>query len=305
MAVLSVDVARQVGYLSPIGKNNEAIMVAFSSLVIGQTYDRPFLARLWGYQSYNAISRGVFTPRDQGILVFFVTVEKQESLTQYEDRIDNDMLFWEGEKEHGSDERILSRKDEIHVFFRERHHQDFTYKGRAILGNFRVYSDRPSHFSFRLPDVALPEIATVAEAAPAYIPENTVRAAVIASRVGQGRFRDASIDIWKTCCVSGFTKEDILIASHIKPWKVADNRERLDGYNSLLLVPTYDKLFDRGYIGFDSDGLITISEKIDMADVRKTGLDESSRLAAIPEETIPYLLYHQRYIFDLVQGKEA
>ena len=30
--------------------------------------------------------------------------------------------------------------------------------------------------------------------------------------------------------------------SHIKPWRDADNQERLDAYNGLLLLPNYDKL---------------------------------------------------------------
>ena len=73
-------------------------MVDFSSLTIGHKYSRPTLAKIWGYKSYNAFGRGVFTPRDQNIIVFFITKEKQESLTQYEDHIDTDILFWEGEK---------------------------------------------------------------------------------------------------------------------------------------------------------------------------------------------------------------
>jgi putative restriction endonuclease len=280
-------------------------MVRFDTLVVGKQYDRPYLARLWGYLTYNAISRGVVTPRDQNAIVFFVTKEKQESLTQYVDRIDNDLLFWEGEQGHGSDGRIAAGRDEIHVFYRERHHQDFAYKGRAILGSYRIYSDRPSRFSFQLVDLALPESEFVAEPVPAYFPATTERSAIIASRIGQGQFRDESLRIWHTCCVSGFTKAPILVASHIKPWRVADNRERLDGYNSLLLVPTYDKLFDKGYIGFDENGRITISEKIGMEDIRKTGLDENTRLSAVPDKSMPYLAYHQQYIFDLVEQADA
>ena len=276
-------------------------MVHFNGLIIGKEYDRPFLARLWGYQTYNAISRGVITPRGQNVIILFITKEKQESLTQYEDHIDNDLLFWEGEEGHGNDARIAARQDEIHVFYRDRHHQNFIYKGRALLGNYRLLKNSPSKFSFQLLDLAPALSDFVAEDVPIYAPEYTERAAIVASRVGQGRFRDESLRIWRTCCVSGFTKEPILVASHIKPWRASDNRERLDGYNSLLLVPTYDKLFDKGYIGFDIDGRITISDKIDMADVRKVGLDDTTRLLRLPEKTLHYLQYHKKYIFDLVE----
>jgi hypothetical protein len=225
-------------------------MVDFSNLIVGREYDRPQLAELWGYETYNAISRGVVSPKGQALLIFFITKEKQESLTQYIDHIDNDMLFWEGEKGHGNDKRIVSQKDEIRVFHRDRHHQDFTYKGKALLEKYRLYSDRPSCFSFRLVDLTpVVELETVAETSPAYIAFSTVRSAVIASRIGQGRFRDESLKIWKNCCISGLTKENVLIASHIKPWRVSDNRERLDGYNSLLLYPSILSILT---VGIDS-----------------------------------------------------
>ncbi|OHE63513.1 MAG: hypothetical protein A2Y36_18185 [Treponema sp. GWA1_62_8] len=92
---------------------------------------------------------------------------------------------------------------------------------------------------------------------------NTERSSVVASRVGQGRFRDESIRIWRTCCVSGFTKEQILIASHIKPWRVSDNRERLDVYNLLLLVPTYDR------------SLLRVSQNGDQATLRFLGTNSA------------------------------
>lgn len=276
-------------------------MVDFNGLVIGKEYDRPFLADKWGYQSWSAIGRGVVTPRDQSIIVFFITEEKQESLTQYVDHIDNDVLFWEGEKAHGSDSRIVEGHDEIHVFFRKRHHSNFAYIGRAHLLKYGLFNDKPSRFSFQLIDLARSYMEDAAEAAPEYIPETTEREIAAKVRIGQGKFRENSIKLWHTCCISGVTKEPILIASHIKPWRVANNAERLDGYNSLLLVPTYDRLFDKGYIGFDGNGRITISGKIDMDDVKRCGLDESSHLVEVPDRCMPYLEYHQRYVFDLVE----
>lgn len=276
-------------------------MVDFNGLIVGKEYTRPYLAKLWNYRTFNAISRGVITPRDQSSIILFITKDNQETLTQYVDRIDNDQLFWEGEIGHGSDNRIVAQRDEIHVFYRILHHQNFVYKGRAVLRKFRLYSDRPSRFNFQLIDMAQSDIDIVAQAAPEYFPAITEREAIVTSRVGQDLFRQKSIQIWQTCCISGFTKRCILTASHIKPWRASDNKERVDGYNSLLLVPTYDRLFDKGYIGFDENGRITISDKIDMNDVRKTGLDEGSHLRMVPEKTMQYLKYHHNYIFDLVE----
>jgi len=57
--------------------------VNFKSLEFGKSYERPFLAKLWGYQSFHAISKGVVTPAGTKYIIFFVTKEKQEALTQY------------------------------------------------------------------------------------------------------------------------------------------------------------------------------------------------------------------------------
>lgn len=276
-------------------------MIDFSGLIVGSQYDRPYLAKIWGYQSFNAISRGVFTPANQNIIVLFVTREKQQALTQYEDHVEQDTLFWEGEKGHGSDKRIIEKKDTIHVFFREKHHSDFIYEGRAVLQRFHLFSDRPSKFSFTLIDRAVSEFDIVAEISQQYVTDKTEKDAIISARLGQGYYRQESIKLWKQCCVTGFSKPNILIASHIKPWKNSDNSERMNPYNSLLLVPTLDKLFDRGYIGFGPDGKIQISQKISEDDCSRIHLTPELRIYSVPEKTKPFLEYHKEYVFDMME----
>ncbi len=48
-------------------------MINFEAIKIGNKYNRPALAKLWGYKSFNAISRGVFSPQGMDILIFFIT----------------------------------------------------------------------------------------------------------------------------------------------------------------------------------------------------------------------------------------
>ncbi|ETZ21794.1 hypothetical protein N824_26520 [Pedobacter sp. V48] len=55
-----------------------AINVDFRNVVVGDSYDRPTLAQLWGYQSHQAISRGVVTPVNSKTIVLFVTKDKQQ-----------------------------------------------------------------------------------------------------------------------------------------------------------------------------------------------------------------------------------
>lgn len=275
-------------------------MIDFSSLIVGKEYDRPTLAKLWGYKSHHGFSKGVFTPAGMNMLVFFVTKEKQESLTQYEDHIEQDILFWEGEEKHRTDERIISKKDIIYVFYRDIHHSNFIYEGRADLRGYKLFNDRPSKFTFLLIDRAVSPHSLVQEIKLTYGLSETEKEAIIKSRRGQGAYRTNSIRLWKNCSVTGFTKSNILIASHIKPWKVSTNNERVDHFNSLLLVPTIDKLFDKGYIGFEPNGKILISEKIATNDLKRIGISTDLRLRQVPEETRNYLQYHCEYRFDLL-----
>jgi len=78
----------------------------------------------------------------------------------------------------------------------------------------------------------------------------------IETRLGQGRYRIQLIDIWRKCSVTEFDRLDLLIASHIKPWKVSSEKERIDPFNGLLLTPNLDKLFDLGR----STGNVTLVE---------------------------------------------
>lgn len=276
-------------------------MIGFQGISVGGKYDRPTLATLWGYESFNAISRGVITPKNQKIVVLFITKEKQECMTQYEDHIHDDILFWEGEKRHGSDERIIKGDDEIHIFYRERHHSDFTYEGRAILKSYRIYNDRPSKFVFRLADkIDYPDM--VAEVQHQYGLSQTEKEDIVKARVGQGLYRKEAIKLWHTCSVTGFSKNEVLIASHIKPWKFSNNTERISPYNSLLLVPTIDKLFDKGYVGFETNGRILLSDRIDAGDWKKININNELSLRMVPEETTRYLEYHREYIFDMVDN---
>lgn len=95
-------------------------------------------------------------------------------------------------------------------------------------------------------------------AADETVPE-TERTAIIRSRVGQGPFKERVTRIESRCRVTGVDKLAHLVASHCKPWRDATNEERLDGENGLLLTPSIDHLFDRGFIGFEDGGQLILS----------------------------------------------
>ena len=85
------------------------------------------------------------------------------------------------------------------------------------------------------------------------IPE-TDRLAIVRARNGQGLFKDRVGKIESKCRITGVENPVHLVASHCKPWRDSSNEERLNGENGLLLTPSIDHLFDRGFIGFENNG---------------------------------------------------
>jgi putative restriction endonuclease len=67
-----------------------------------------------------------------------------------------------------------------------------------------------------------------------------------------------------------------LIASHRKPWRDATNEERLNGENGLLLTPSIDHLFDRGFIGFEDNGKLIISPVAHRPSLQRMGIDTAN-----------------------------
>lgn len=118
------------------------------------------------------------------------------------------------------------------------------------------------------------------------------RTALIEARIGQGRYRANLLDYWNSqCAVTGCDMPELLIASHIKPWRDSDNKEKLDVYNGLLLSPTYDKLFDKFLISFNEEGEIMISELLSEENQERLGITGEEHVELAPEHQY-YIEYH-------------
>ena len=125
----------------------------------------------------------------------------------------------------------------------------------------------------------------------------TERLALAKARVGQGMFRDALISYWSKCAVTGCREEGLLRASHIRPWAGATVEERLGLYNGLLLAPHIDAAFDAGFISFDDEGRILVSNRLSEEDARALGIHAEMRLSRIEEGHKKYLAYHRAHCF--------
>jgi len=130
------------------------------------------------------------------------------------------------------------------------------------------------------------------------LPETT-RRAVIQARRGQGLFKQRVLEIESRCRLTGVDRVEHLRASHCKPWRDANNNERLDGENGLLLTPDADHLFDRGFISFDGDGKVLVSPVAHVPSLVKMGLDPQtiSSVGSFSEGQRAYLSFHRESVF--------
>jgi uncharacterized protein DUF3427 len=127
--------------------------ISFAKIKVGSEYSRHELARLWGYKAYQALARGVVTPRSDNKIVLFITEEKQESAEQYKDSLKGSILEWEGPNDHFAEQRMVSAArsgEEIHVFYRDRHHTEFRYIGQAKVKSTTLRIGTPSSFTFEV-----------------------------------------------------------------------------------------------------------------------------------------------------------
>ncbi len=117
--------------------------------------------------------------------------------------------------------------------------------------------------------------------------DSTVRESLVNARKGQGVFRTRILAQWDNrCALTGYSDTRFLLASHIKPWRTSNDRERLDRFNGLPLIPSIDKAFDIGYISFDSTGKILISSE----------LEKPEKLGIHGEQSLQLTGYHQTYL---------
>ena len=119
---------------------------------------------------------------------------------------------------------------------------------------------------------------------------------LVKARRGQGIYRINLKKIEKSCRLTNVADSNLLVASHIKPWRDSTNEERLDGHNGLLLSPHVDRLFDRGHISFADDGsIISAGTKATKA-MLAWGLDPQMKVGTFTAKQKQYLAYHRSQI---------
>lgn len=127
----------------------------------------------------------------------------------------------------------------------------------------------------------------------------TEKPQLVNARRGQGKFKENVWKVEKGCRITGISNPNFLIASHIKPWRSSDSKERLDGNNGLLLTPNADRLFDRGYISFENDGELLVSGHLADDDLNSLLFSPppGNNLGPFCAEQCKYLEFHRNNVF--------
>ncbi len=119
------------------------------------------------------------------------------------------------------------------------------------------------------------------------------------ARQGQGLYREILLSECPFCPITMINDERLLIASHIKPWAVATDAEKLDPKNGFMLSPLYDKLFDRGFMTFTEDRRIMLSNWISPMNKKRLGVEEGQFIQLLPLDNArqEFMKFHRSFVF--------
>lgn len=135
--------------------------------------------------------------------------------------------------------------------------------------------------------------------------EGKERDALIRARVNQSFFRSIILIAYENrCCITGLSVPELLVASHIIPWSV-DEQKRMSPHNGLCLNMLHDKAFDKGLITITPEYKVKLSPSLNKLK-DKTSLEIffapfENKSIHLPQRFLPdkdFLKYHQENIFN-------
>ncbi len=170
--------------------------------------------------------------------------------------------------------------------------QQFAIEAQQAARNFGVAAE----FQFTVNEDFMPDGAIDYTGSNKLIQKTT--------RIGQDFFRNSVLSAYNyRCCITGLAIPNLLVASHIIPWR-SDEKNRLNPRNGLCLSMLHDKAFDVGIITIAEDMTVKISRKYFV----NTDLFFTSALLAynkkpieLPKKLCPdneFLAYHRKHIFE-------
>ncbi len=129
------------------------------------------------------------------------------------------------------------------------------------------------------------------------------RISKVKTRVNQNFFRQTVLSSYNySCGITALKIPELLIASHIIPWKIRKDT-RVNPKNGICLNAFHDKAFDKGFITITTDFKIKVSNSVYDNNDEKSIIwfkqyDNSKMI--LPERFVPeleFLKYHNENIF--------
>lgn len=138
------------------------------------------------------------------------------------------------------------------------------------------------------------------------IPLGSDRFRMVKQRVNQDFFRKAVLSSYNnSCCITGLSTSQFLVASHIKPWSKSNEAEKTNPTNGLCLNGLHDRAFDKGFMTIDENYIVHISNDItDIVDgksVERYFKAYDNKKILMPDRFLPgkeFLQYHNDFIFE-------
>ena len=283
-------------------KRSKSLKDALKNFQLREEYPSKEISDCLGYKGPRALQQPVSC--SDGMLLL-VTLTKNISNTERKNKLGNSLLSWIGQASHSTDQKIINanrQRKKIFLFCRHKRSQKFTYYGPINLVDCeRNKGKEPSYFDFSIGDPGIEErpLKSTTSDSDLLCTQRDTRGTV---RVGQGRFRKRVLELWEETCSVTRLKNSArlnLWASHIKPWRDCNNKERLDPYNGLLLAPNLERLFDSGLITFEKkSGKILISRRLGLRQQKILCIRPNMKLRKVPRETRKYLEYHRHNLFE-------
>jgi len=223
-------------------------------------------------------------------------IERMEKIKQFPDVI----WFEVSEQTQIAGERVYVKSlDNAYSLIRELSLPNITYitivKLRGITGEivyyFKLFAD---YFG----DVVHPYLKREEEKEASFLEQSAQMSLYAKARIGQGKYREALLHQCPYCPITMVSDERILIASHIKPWSKSDEKEKIDPYNGFMFTPTFDYLFDRGYLSFSDEKRTMLSPFLSKMTYSKLGISDNKLITHLPiDKREKYLEYHRKEIF--------
>lgn len=163
-------------------------------------------------------------------------------------------------------------------------------KAGELIYYFRLFAD---YFG----DVKHPYVIEKEQKEIDEIENSEEKSTLSRARVGQGKYRSELLKLSPFCPITLVSDDRLLIASHIKPWAKSNEFEKTDPLNGFMLTPTFDFLFDRGFMSFTDDKKTILSPFLSNMTYSKLGISDNKTFSHLPiDGREGYLDYHRNEI---------